>query len=113
MAIPHTPRSIVLSFLLGAAVIAQAAPTVYSGSDNGAGSGDARPNSNTAASSFDTAASSLGSVNVIDFESAPLGSFTNLVVAPGVTINGSDYSSNPQTILDAPFGTPDYVFGYN
>jgi hypothetical protein len=113
MAIPHTPRSIVLSFLLGAAVISQAAPTVYSGSDNGASSGDPRPNSNTAASSFDTAASSLGSINVIDFESAPLGSFTNLVVAPGVTIDGSDYGANPQSILNTPVGTPDSLYGYN
>ncbi|MDQ5979081.1 MAG: hypothetical protein QG602_2055 [Verrucomicrobiota bacterium] len=113
MAILNNPRSIVLSFLLGAAVISQAAPTVYSGSDQGAGSASPRPNSDAAAAAFDTAASSLGSVNVIDFESAPLGSFTNLVVAPGVTINGSDYYSSPQTIRDLPFGTPDSLFGYN
>lgn len=109
----HTPRSIALSFLLGAAVITQAAPTVYSGSDNGAGSASPRPNSDATASTFDAAASSLGSVNVIDFESAPLGSFTNLVVAPGVTINGSDYFSSPQSIVNAPVGSPDYLYGYN
>ncbi len=113
MATPYTPRSLVLAFVLGAAVISQAAPTVYSGSDDGAGSGDARPNSNAAAAAFDTAASALGTLNVIDFEAAPLGSFTNLVVAPGVTISGSDVGSNLQTIRNSPFGIPDALYGYN
>jgi hypothetical protein len=50
---------------------------------------------------------------IITFEAAPLGSFTNLVVAPGVTINGTDFGGSPQTILNSPVGSPDGLFGYN
>jgi hypothetical protein len=92
---------------------ASAAVVVFSGVDVGAGSANPRPNSDSAAASFDVAASALGSLSLIDFESAPLGSFSNLLVAPGVTINGTDHSGNNQTILNAPYNTPDRLYGYN
>jgi hypothetical protein len=57
-----------------------------------------RTNSDAAAAAFNLAASGLGSVSTITFEAAPLGSFTNLSVATGVSINGLDANGNPQTI---------------
>jgi hypothetical protein len=57
-----------------------------------------RTNSDAAATSFRTAASAVGPVGTITFESAPLGSFTNLTVAQGVTMNGTDEAGNAQTI---------------
>ncbi len=53
-----------------------------------------------AALQFQTAAAALGPVSTITFESALLGSFTNLTVVPGVSINGSDLNGNAQTIRD-------------
>jgi hypothetical protein len=87
--------------------VANANPIIFSGVDIGANSTDPRPNSNTAAASFDTAAGALGSTSLINFESAPLGNFNTLVVAPGVTLGGS------QSIRNSPVGTPDRVWGYN
>lgn len=60
-----------------------------------------RTNSDAAAAMFMTAASTLGSVGTINFESAPLGSFSNLQVAPGVTIDGTDQNGNSQTIRNS------------
>jgi hypothetical protein len=57
-----------------------------------------RTNSDAAAASFRSAALGVGSVGTITFESAPLGAFTNLTVAPGVTMNGTDLDGSPQTI---------------
>ncbi len=83
--------------------------STYSGYDAGAGASDPRPNSNTAAGAFDAANPGLP---IITFESAPLGSFTNLTVAPGVTINGSDFNSSPQTIINSPL-CDDALCGFN
>ncbi len=80
---------------------ANAAIITYSGYDDGV-SARPIPNSDAAAASFDAAASLLGTEGIIDFESAPLGAFTNLTVAPGVTINGTDYLGSPQTITNSP-----------
>ena len=88
---------------------ASAVVVVTSGMDPGATSADPRPNSNAAAALFD----SSNNESIITFEGLPLGSFTNLVVAPGVTINGTDTTANPQTIRNSAFGTPDSLFGYN
>ena len=71
------------------------------------------PNSTAAAASFDTAASLIGNISIITFESAPVGSFTNLTVAPGVSISGTSRDGNNQTInntFDASFPSLD---GYN
>jgi hypothetical protein len=83
---------------------------VFSGTDPGAGSADLRPNSDAAAASFGAA---LGSSNLITFESAPVGPFNNLMVAPGVSLFGNDVFNHPETIRNAPAGTPDNLFGYN
>src|SRR5580704_12289800 len=85
----------------------------YTGSDV-ANSTDPRPNSNAAAASFLTAANVLGPTSLITFESAPLGSFHNYAVAPGVTMNGTDgVTSADQTIVNSPYSTPDGIYGYN
>ncbi len=89
---------------------AKANIVIFSGGDPGANSTDPRPNSNSTAASFDAA---TGPNSLITFESAPLGSFTNLTVAPGVTINGTSLGGDPQTIVNTPFATPDSLFGYN
>jgi hypothetical protein len=70
----------------------------YVATDLGAGPNDPRPNSNAMAATFDAAAASIGSVSTINFESAPLGSFTALTVAPGVSIDGTDVNNNNQSI---------------
>ncbi len=70
-------------------------------------------NSSAAAASFDTAAALLGNVSIITFESAPVGSFTSLTVAPGVTISGTTRDLGDQSInntFDATFPSLD---GYN
>jgi len=92
---------------------ARADLTLYTGTDQGANSNDPRPNSNAAAASFAAAAGALGVTNTITFESAPVGSFTNLTVAPGVSMNGSDALGDAQTIRNSPLGSPDSLYGYN
>jgi hypothetical protein len=92
---------------------ANAAIITFSATDAGAGSANPRPNSDAAAAAYDAAAGLLGTATLVNFESAPLGSFSNLTIAPGVTINGTDFLSNPQTIRNTPFSSPDSVFGYN
>jgi hypothetical protein len=97
----HTSGSRILAAGITAAVLlsgsAYAAIVTFSGIDVGA-NGRPIPNSDAAAANFDTAAAALGTKSIITFESAPLGSFTNLLVAPGVTINGTDFLGSPQTI---------------
>jgi hypothetical protein len=75
----------VLSALCGAHAFAD---TTFSGEDLNAGPGGPFPASDAAAASFTTAASAIGTVGTITFESAPLGAFTSLTVAPGVTASG-------------------------
>lgn len=90
----------------------EAAVVVYSGFDI-ANSTNPRPNSDAMAASFDAAAAGLGPVTIIDFESAPVGTFNNLVAALGVTMDGIDINSIDQEIRNAPVGPPDGLFGYN
>ena len=97
-----------LTALLVSVPIARA-DVIFSGSDSGAGPTDPRPNSNAAAASYDAAAPG----SIITFESTALGSFTNLTIATGVTMNGSDIAGNPQTVVNAPVGTPAALYGYN
>jgi PEP-CTERM motif len=70
---------------------------IYSGFDSGSGSTATNTNSDAAALAFDTAA---GALPIITFESAPLGSFSILTVAPGVTLTGADVFASDQTIID-------------
>jgi hypothetical protein len=96
----RTTRHFVMVFVgLGlTASQAYAGLVTYVATDLGAGPSSPRPNSDAMAATFDAAAAALGSVSIITFESAPLGSFNNLTVAPGVTINGTDVNANNQTI---------------
>ena len=80
------------SVLLIAAAAAQAAPLTFEGADPGTSLGSATPGSDAAAAAFDAAAGALGSVRLIDFESAPLGAFPSLEIAPGVTASGLGYT---------------------
>jgi hypothetical protein len=93
--------------------VANANPITFSGGDAGANSTDPRPNSNATAASFDAAAGALGATSLINFESAPLGAFSSLAIAPGVTLSGADVGGSNQTIRNSPVGTPDRLFGYN
>ena len=88
---------------------ANASPIVFNGIDTGANSTDPRPNTIAAASDFDAAAGALGTLNTIDFEDAPLGIFTSLLVAPGVNL-GTTISYQ---IRNTPVLLPDRLFGYN
>src|SRR4051794_173351 len=91
---------VAFGLLLGASSLANASIVVYSGLDVGANSTDPRPNSNAAASSFSAA---VGSSTLITFESSPVGTFSSLVVSPGVTLTGNDYvNSNTQSIRNSP-----------
>jgi hypothetical protein len=94
---------------------AGAAIVTFSGGDAGANSTSPHPKSNAAAASFDASAGALGTENLITFESSPVGAYSSLVVAPGVTLTGTDYTGNSsgQSILKAPFGNPTNLFGYN
>lgn len=72
------------------------------------------PVSGAAAASFNTAIAGLGASSLITFEGLPLGAFTNLSVAPGVTINGTDYLGNKQTIRNTTNFPPGPTLdGYN
>ena len=89
-----------------------ASPIVFSGFDIGAGANAARPNSDATALQFDAA---VGPHSLIDFESAPLGYFSSLVIAPGVTLTGGTLSppNGNQRITNTLTGTPDTLYGYN
>jgi hypothetical protein len=93
---------------------ASASIITFTGADIGVLPGSpSGPNSAMAAANFDAAASLLGDESIITFESAPVGSFTSLIVAPGVTISGSDVHANNQAInntFDSAFPSLD---GYN
>jgi hypothetical protein len=67
----------------------------YYGIDPGVGPGQPRPNSDTAAASFDAAVAGFTEV-VVDFDTAPLGYFTSETVAPGVvaTMTGMSWAAN-------------------
>lgn len=94
----------------GLAASAQAAVVTFIGTDVGANSTDPRPIANAAAASF---AAALPSSTLINFESAPLGSFSNLTIAPGVSLSGTDFLDNNQTIRNTPLNSPDRLYGYN
>jgi hypothetical protein len=90
------------------------ADTIFVGQDNVATTTSAHPTSAAAAASFATAAAGIGTVSTINFESAPLGAFSSLLVSPGVTITGSDVNSSNQTIRDTSnFPSGPTLDGYN
>jgi hypothetical protein len=97
------------ALMLGLGGRADASLVTYIGSDTGAGLGDARPLSDAAAVAFGTAASAIGNVSVIDFESATLGSFASLGLGNGVTMTGVGGSVVPEGSQ----GGSTQLFGYN
>jgi hypothetical protein len=104
---------IAVSAIALSASAANAVVVTFGATDPGANSTDPHPNSNAEAAVFDTAASALGTENLITFESAPVGPFSSLTVAPGVTLTGTDYTGANQSIRNSPIDTPDALFGYN
>ena len=100
-----------LVLIAAAPMPASAALVSFTGEDIMATTSSPHPNADAAAAQFSTAA---GPTGLITFESAPPGSFTNLTVAPGVTMSGSDINGHDQTIRNTsnfpPFPTLD---GYN
>ena len=85
---------------------ARAQLTTFVATDSGAVPGDTFFNSNAAAAQFDAAAAALGREDLVTFEAAPVGSFTSLTIAPGVTLTGLSYKSGSQAILNAPADLP-------
>jgi hypothetical protein len=77
----------VLSFLAISPV--SAATITYSGSDAGVGPGGSAPNSTTAALNFTTAASGLGSVQLLNLEALTTANFTTTALGLGVTATQS------------------------
>ncbi len=102
------------AFLVAAVPFPASALTVFSGQDIMTTTTDAHPNSAAAATALDAAVAGLGGGSLVDFESAPLGSFTNLTIAPGVTISGTDLNGQPQTIRNTTdFPPAPTLDGYN
>jgi hypothetical protein len=107
-----TTKSIAVLFLIAlAGVPASGALVVFSAQDTGAGPGDPHPNTLAAAASFDAAAALLGGISLITFESAPLGAFSSLTVAPGVSISGANFNGADQQILNVPDFPPNPSLG--
>ena len=108
-------KSFVTALLAGVALIGVLSPanaTLFTGADGGAGSLATAPNSVASAASFDAAAAALGTENTITFESSPLGLFSSLALASGVTLTGSNISSNDQSIVNTT-PCPNALCGYN
>jgi hypothetical protein len=90
------------------------ADVIFTGADLGVlPASPSGPMSSLAAASFDTAAALLGNVSIITFESAPVGSFTSLTVAPGVTISGTTRNLGNQSISNTPDAAFPSLDGYN
>src|SRR5438132_10011591 len=79
---------------------AHAGLILFTGADDGAGSLATAPNSAAAAASFDTAVAGLGTENTITFESSPLGTFSSLTPALGISLTGSNVNGNDQSIVN-------------
>jgi hypothetical protein len=101
----------VACFLALSGISASATPVTFTGEDLNAGPGAAHPNASAAAASFNVAASALGAISTINFETAPLGTFSFLTVAPGVTLSGTTYLGNQQAIMNSPAYPPSPALG--
>ena len=112
--LPGGLSALAAAVLLLPSAPAQAQVVPFTAFDSGAGPGVTPVNSNAKAAQFDAAAGALGTESLINFESAPVGSFTSLTAAPGVTLTGTDRQGNPQTVLNAPdFPTNPALGGFN
>src|SRR6266436_3870836 len=79
---------------------AHAGLTLFTGADDGAGSLATAPNSTAAAASFAAAVAALGTEHTITFETSPLGTFSSLSPAPGISLTGSNVNDNDQSIVN-------------
>lgn len=105
-------RLSLLVTLVFAVIPARADLVVYSASDQGAGWGDPRPNSEAIAAQFDSAAAALGGSSSATFEPSPLGSFSTLTAALGVTVRGaSNFFPTSIEATNTPALTT--ILGYN
>lgn len=77
-------KTMVMALAVACAGSSQAVLFFY-GDDPLTGPGDPRPNSNTAASNFDTVAASINSISVITWENMPLGQQAVYNPKPGVS----------------------------
>ena len=109
----HKKRSIfgllIVSSLLLVPCTSSAIVIEYRGSDAGAGPTDLRINADTAAASFDAAAGSLGAINIIDFESEPVG-FSTPATIDGVTFS---FTGDVDTGVSGITTGGDAILGYN
>ena len=92
--------AVLVAFPLVFASSADATITTFIGSDIGASGPGA--GSHAARTAFDLAAALLGPTSTIDFESAPLGPFASLPVAPGVTASGTATKIRTGTFCSLP-----------
>jgi hypothetical protein len=79
---------------------AHAALIIFTGADDGAGSLAGAPNSLAAVASFDAAVASLGDNKTLTFENSPLGTFSSLTLASGVSLTGANINGNNQSIVN-------------
>jgi hypothetical protein len=87
--------------------------TFYSGLDTEIGPGDPRPNSDAAASTFDTAAASLGTLNTITFEDLAVTTNPSVILAPGVTATWFNNGGNTIVDVNSQTFTESLGLGYN
>jgi MYXO-CTERM domain-containing protein len=92
----------VIVFTVVFSVPASASLMVFAGEDILTTLASPHPVSAGAAANFDAAAALLGAVGIITFESAPVGAYTNLTVATGVSISGANADGSNLSILNAP-----------
>lgn len=95
-------RCCLAAILLALASPARGAFVTYTGTNFGIGPSGTRTASDAASSSFRAAASALGTLQSVDFESAPLGNVTSLLLRPGLTVTlaYNDPSSSWPNITD-------------
>src|SRR5713101_4482128 len=91
--------AVTVALALGAAP-AHAALITFTGTDDGAGSLATAPNSVAAAASFDATVAALGTKNTLTFESSPLGTFSSLTLASGISLTGTNINGNNQSIVN-------------
>ena len=84
-------RSLIAVFCLTQGAAAFAAPIIFQGVDFGTGAANPHPNSDAAAASFKLA---IGTFSTTDFESAPVGDFSNLALGSGVAVSLVGTASN-------------------
>ncbi len=81
---------------------AHGAVVTYIGNDPGAGPAAARPNYNHAPPNIGSVLTAVGAATVFNIETAPVGSFSSLSLGSGVSVSGTDFSGNNQSVANTP-----------